>query len=87
MKTGVLLTLSELSPGTRALVVDVGGGSEAFTRALLEMGVLEGSEVQVLYEAPISRDPIAVQIRGALIALRRSEAQYIRVKVMSEVDA
>ncbi len=74
-------TLAELSVGESATVVEVGGdgAGDELVRALLEMGILEGSEVRVLHEAPVSRDPIAVEVRGALIALRRQEARFVRV--------
>jgi ferrous iron transport protein A len=43
--------------------------------------LLEGSTVEVLHEAPFGKDPIAVRVRGALLALRRSEANHVRVFV------
>jgi ferrous iron transport protein A len=50
-------------------------------RRLLEMGILEGSRVEVVHEAPFGRDPLAIRVRGALIALRRHEAAHIEVEV------
>ena len=75
--------LGRLRAGDRGRIIEVSAPDESMTRAFLEMGLLEGSEVRVVHEAPISRDPIAVQVRGALIALRRQEADYIRVEVES----
>jgi ferrous iron transport protein A len=46
---------------------------------LLELGFVEGAEIKVLHEGPIGRDPIAVRINGATIALRRREAMAILV--------
>lgn len=54
------------------------------TRRLREMGILEGSSVTVVHEAPFGKDPIAIQSRGALVALRRAEANLIHVEVTSE---
>jgi ferrous iron transport protein A len=48
-------------------------------RRLLELGFVEGAEIKVLHEGPIGRDPIAVRINGATIALRRREAMAILV--------
>lgn len=48
---------------------------------LLEMGLLEGAQVELIHEAPFGKDPIAVRVRGALIALRRQEANLIEVEV------
>ena len=46
---------------------------------LLELGFVEGVEVEVLHEGPIGRDPIAVRINDTTIALRRREAMAILV--------
>lgn len=54
--------------------------SAEIERRLLELGFLEGAEVDVLHEGPIGRDPIAVRVNGATIALRRSEAMAILVR-------
>jgi len=82
-----LLTLADLRPLERARILEVGTPSrvssaetEDLIRALLEMGVVEGSEVQILHVAPWSQDPIAIEVRGALIALRRQEASLVRVE-------
>ena len=56
------------------------GGSPEMNRRLLGMGFLEGSRVEVLHEAPFGRDPIAVRVRGSVVALRRSEANLIEVE-------
>jgi Fe2+ transport system protein FeoA len=74
--------LGSLSKGTHAVIVRVGRESTDFTlvKRLLEMGLLEGSTVEVAHEAPFG-DPIAVKVRGGMIALRRSEADLIEVCV------
>lgn len=46
---------------------------------LIELGFVEGAEIKILQEGPIGRDPIAVRINGATIALRRREAMAILV--------
>lgn len=74
--------LGELKVGERGLIVSVGESGaigEDLTRRLLEIGLLEGSLVELVHEAPFGSDPIAVRVRGALIALRRSEANEIQV--------
>ena len=48
-------------------------------RRLLELGFVEGAEVEILHEGPIGRDPIAVRVSGTTIALRRREAMAILV--------
>lgn len=73
--------LGELKKGQRALIVKVGteSSSPELVERFLEMGLLEGSIVEVLHEAPFGGDPFAVRVRGALVALRRQEANAIEV--------
>lgn len=48
-------------------------------RRLIELGFTEGAHVEVLHEGAIGRDPIAVRVNDATVALRRREAMAIRV--------
>ena len=75
------IRLSELKKGARAEIVAVHAPVEEMTRNFLEMGLLEGSAVRVVHEAPLGGDPIAVEVRGALIALRRQEAAGFQVEL------
>lgn len=70
--------LGELKRGVKALITCV---SSALPR-LLEMGLVVGSRVEIVHEAPFGSDPIAVRVRGTLIALRRSEANAIEVQLI-----
>lgn len=47
---------------------------------LIEIGFVEGARVEILHEGAFGRDPIAVRVNGATIALRRREAMAIHVK-------
>ncbi|MBI1415969.1 MAG: ferrous iron transport protein A [Limimaricola sp.] len=46
-------------------------------RRLIELGFVEGAEVRILHEGLFGRDPIAVRVNGATVALRRREAMAI----------
>jgi ferrous iron transport protein A len=46
---------------------------------LIELGFVEGATVELLHEGQFGRDPIAVRVNNATIALRRSEAMAILV--------
>jgi ferrous iron transport protein A len=64
--------------------IDVGAGAHGLTateleRRLLELGFVEGAEVEVLHEGPLGRDPIAVRLNDTTIALRRREAMAVFV--------
>jgi len=64
--------------------IHVAEGGHGLTAAeleqrLLELGFVEGAEVEVLHEGPIGRDPMAVRVNDTTIALRRREAMAILV--------
>ncbi|HXD46671.1 MAG TPA: FeoA family protein [Pseudolabrys sp.] len=48
-------------------------------RRLLELGFTEGAEVEILHEGLFGRDPIAVRVNDATVAIRRREAMAILV--------
>lgn len=48
-------------------------------RRLIELGFTEGAHIEILHEGAFGRDPIAVRINDATVALRRREALAIRV--------
>ncbi len=51
--------------------------AEEQERRLIELGFVEGAVLEVLHEGPIGRDPIAVRVGSATVALRRSDAMAI----------
>jgi len=55
------------------------GDPENSQRRLLEIGFVEGAQVEVLYEGVIGRDPIAVRVDGITVAVRRREAMAVIV--------
>ncbi len=48
-------------------------------RRLIELGFTEGAAVEILHEGTFGRDPIAVRIDNATVAIRRREAMAILV--------
>ena len=46
---------------------------------LLEMGLFDGQDVEVLFKAPFG-DPIAVNIGGYVLSLRLDEAKLVEVQ-------
>jgi ferrous iron transport protein A len=79
-------TLGQLRKGQTGTILSVDTADARDTR-LLEMGFLEGSKIEVMHEAPWGKDPIIVRIRGALIALRRQEADAVKVELWAGVSA
>jgi DtxR family Mn-dependent transcriptional regulator len=72
-------TLAELSPGQSARVVRLSAACQGpQRRRLLDLGVVPGTLISAEFSSP-GGDPIAYMIRGALIALRRTQAELIQV--------
>jgi len=44
------------------------------------MGMVEEAYVEIVHEAPFGRDPVAVRVRGGLLALRRQEAACVTIR-------
>ena len=74
---GAVVTLDRLPAGASGRVVSV-GGSGPLARRLMEMGVVPGAPVRVVKFAPLG-DPLEVRVRNYHLALRRSEAETIKV--------
>lgn len=72
------VSLSTLSPGDAAMVIDV-QGEGAFRRRLLDMGFTKGALVRVIKHAPFG-DPIEYCIGGTHVTLRVQEAKEIVVQ-------
>jgi len=72
-------SLDQLRAGQRARI-DAVRGDDALGQRLLEMGLLEGDEVEVVGFAPLG-DPMEIRLRDYRLSLRRSEAARILVSV------
>jgi ferrous iron transport protein A len=48
-------------------------------RRLIELGFVEGADVELLHQGLFGRDPIAVRVADTTVALRRREAMVILV--------
>ncbi len=73
--------LNKLSPSTHAKVKRI-EGSGHLRKKLLDMGIVPGSQLQVIKLAPLG-DPIEVKVRGYHLSLRKEEARYVLVEVIS----
>src|SRR5258707_4031806 len=74
-----MTSLDQLQVGQRASIKGV-SGSDALGQRLLEMGLMEGAEVEVLGFAPFG-DPIEVRLRDYRLSLRKREAARIAVEL------
>lgn len=73
------LRLGQMSKGQGGYICRI-EGPEATVRRLLEMGMVEEAFVEIIHEAPFGGDPVAVRVRGGLLALRRQEASCVTVR-------
>jgi ferrous iron transport protein A len=72
-----MVSLDKMNAGQRARIETI-EGSDALVQRLLEMGLLEGDEVEVIGFAPLG-DPMEIRLRDYRLSLRRSEAARVRV--------
>ena len=79
------MALSQVRQGMTATVHRLlSNGS--IRRRLLDMGLIEGTEIRCLYSSP-SGDPTAFLVRGTVVALRRRDAERVRVLAALEEQA
>ena len=72
------LCLSALTEGESAYVTEISAGP-AMDRRLADLGLVRGTRVTCVLRSPAG-DPCAYLIRGALIALRRADADGVRLE-------
>jgi ferrous iron transport protein A len=70
-------SLDQLERGQRATVIAI-AGDDGIVQRLLEMGLFEGEEIEVLGFAPFG-DPMEIRLRDYRLSLRRSEAARVAV--------
>jgi ferrous iron transport protein A len=71
-------TLCDLATGSSAVIQDIPAGHDEHITRLRELGLVPGTRIRLVRRAPFG-DPIEVAVRGSRLAMRRSEAQHIRV--------
>lgn len=78
----MLKALSDLKARNKGKVRQVTGQGQ-LKKKLLDMGVLPGSEFEVLRVAPLG-DPFEIRIKGYNLSLRKEEASQVNVEVKEE---
>lgn len=71
------LTLDQLQPRQQAVIVAL-EHTGAQRRRLMDLGFVPGTAVEVALNNPLG-DPTAYRVRGAVIALRRTQSRLIQV--------
>lgn len=69
-------TLDQLRKGSEAIINQI--ENHPLAARLLEMGLLPGRKVKIITMAPFG-GPLAIEIAGSLLSLRRKEARLITI--------
>ncbi len=81
LRCEAMVSLDQLRAGQSGRIEALIGDGPLMQR-LMEMGLLEGEEVEVLAFAPLG-DPMEIRLRDYRLSLRRSEAARIQVEPLS----
>lgn len=76
--SGSVRKLSQLPLGNRGIVSHLTADGPV-RRRLLDLGLVEGAKVEVIRRS-LAGDPTAYLIKGAVIALRKEEADHVYIK-------
>lgn len=74
------LASSPIGPKLQVIDVMMPAGDDKISRRLMELGFIEGAIVEIRHRAAFFSDPIAVEVRGMIVALRLYEAELVQVK-------
>jgi Fe2+ transport system protein FeoA len=75
-------SLDQLRPGQRGRITAIQGG-DALVQRLMEMGLLENEEVEVVGLAPLG-DPLEIRLGDYRLSLRRGEAARVQIQPLPE---
>lgn len=77
------MALSQARRGRKGIITSVGRHvgehADEMERRLLEMGFVEGAQIEVLHEGPFGGDPLVVRLDDMRVALRRAEADLVQI--------
>ncbi|MCC7575612.1 MAG: ferrous iron transport protein A [Methanomethylovorans sp.] len=73
-------TLNDLRPGEKARIIKV-LAKGTVRRKLMDMGMVPGSEIEVVRTAPLG-DPIEFRIKGYSLSMRKQEAVNVVVETI-----
>lgn len=71
-------TLADLKPGETGIVAAL-RVSGADRRRMMDLGIVPGTSITAAMRSPLG-DPTAYRVRGALIGLRRIQAERIEIQ-------
>lgn len=74
------MTLNQIVKGQIARIIQI-NGEDAISIRLMEMGLIDGEQIQLLGKAPFG-DPLEFAIRGYRLSLRLNEARCVEVELV-----
>ena len=72
------MSLNEIKVGERVMVLDINKEAPLRQR-FLDLGIVSGMKIKCVLESPF-QNPKAYEIRGAVIAIRNEDANFIIVE-------
>jgi len=73
------MNLSQLAVGQEAIIQSI-DDQDVYLK-LLDLGCLPGELIRLEFIAPFG-DPLAIQVAGATLSLRKSDAQTIQISLI-----
>lgn len=73
------MRFSDLQVGQTARIVKLTAGKSLYRQRLMVMGLLPGTEFQVVRKAPLG-DPVEIMVRGFALSLRQDEANMLQLE-------
>jgi ferrous iron transport protein A len=70
-------TAADLNFGEKAIIDEIDFNHTSFRR-IIEIGFTPGQEIELLNKS-VFNDPLAFSLRGTMIAIRRHEAESIKL--------
>ena len=74
------MTLNQIVKGQTARITHI-SGEDAVSIRLMEMGLIDGEQIQLLGKAPLG-DPLEFSVRGYRLSLRLNEAKCVEVEIV-----
>ncbi|MFM8241908.1 MAG: ferrous iron transport protein A [Crocinitomicaceae bacterium] len=72
-------TLLDLEIEKKAVILEV--LPSPLSSKMAELGIIEGVELSVAFKAPFG-DPIAIELNGSLLSLRKNEASLVKIQLI-----
>lgn len=73
------MTLAQVKEGNKVIIKDLSKAENLIKRRLLDLGIFEGIEVNVLSKMPFG-GPIMIESNGNRIAMRKADMNKIEVE-------